>query len=148
RPEHLVPREHPVAVIGWRRIDLNVARGRALGGLPAGDGAAAGHLALRQQRVVGFGDRGRRSGDRRGHGTAEDRGAPRSQVCLHRIVPSGRSGGRYRPVPLTHGKSKVVRIPAGAATTGGIALTTRAAVATSPAWLWSPWGLLRRRSRV
>lgn len=37
-------------------------------------------------------------------------------------------------------------MPGAASTTAGIALTTRIAVATSPAWLWSPFGLPRQTS--
>src|SRR5689334_2712583 len=41
----------------------------------------------------------------------------------------------YSPFPVIRGKSNVVEIPGSASMTAGIALTTRAAVATSPAWL-------------
>ena len=47
---------------------------------------------------------------------------------------------------MTSGRSSVVRMPGGAATTAGMALTTRIAVATRPAWLWSPLGLLKQTS--
>lgn len=51
-----------------------------------------------------------------------------------------------RPGPVISGRSRVVRIPGAAATTAGTALTTRMAVATRPAWLWSPLSLDRQRS--
>lgn len=54
----------------------------------------------------------------------------------------------YKPLPVTSGRFSVVQIPGSAATTAGIALTMRMAVASTPAWLWSPLGLLRHRSRA
>ena len=52
----------------------------------------------------------------------------------------------YNPLPVTRGRSSVVQMPGDAATTAGIALTMRMAVANTPAWLWSPLGLDRQTS--
>lgn len=43
-----------------------------------------------------------------------------------------------RLTELTSGRSSVVRIPGGAATTAGMALTIRPAAPEIAAWLWSP----------
>lgn len=74
----------------------------------------------------------------------------------HIMASAGRSRPLARPVqdpseparpgPVISGRSRVVRIPGAAATTAGTALTTRMAVATRPAWLWSPLSLDRQRS--
>jgi hypothetical protein len=46
-----------------------------------------------------------------------------------------RYGAAYSPVPVISGRSSVVLIPGGAATTAGMAFTIRPAAATIAAWL-------------
>lgn len=78
---------------------------------------------------------------------------PRTAQCaraMHLTLSGVDSRARqvtaYNPFPVTSGRSRVVRIPGSAATTAGMALTIRVAVASTPAWLWSPLGLDRQRS--
>ncbi|ABK74598.1 hypothetical protein MSMEG_5585 [Mycolicibacterium smegmatis MC2 155] len=85
--ELVVPREH--AVTGLRRggVDLDVAFRGAVGGLAALDGAAAGHLALREQmrflRVDGLGAGQRRQADRRRGTTDEQATGKRAHAKFH-----------------------------------------------------------------
>ncbi len=69
-------------------------------------------------------------------------------LALPRQLARGRAPQRTRPRPVIRGRSSAVSRPGAAATTAGTALTSRMAVALSPAVLWSPSVPMSCRSSV